>query len=284
MDSMDADRTNEALNKVFLVWGCPLIIQSDNGPPFQSEKFISTWENKGVKIRKSIPLSPQSNGAVERQNKGIKEALIASKLDKVSWKSALNKYVHIHNKVRPISNLGVTPFELLVGWKFRGTYPCLWDSSLRTPIDRAEIREKDDLYKLKTRQYVDLKRGAKDSDITVGDDVLLAQHKKLKSDPTFGAERYTVIAREGAKVVIRSSRGVQFSRNVQDVKKVFQEEDTLPLQEDNTTGEASSNITDNVTKNDANIESLPEERKERPRRDIVKPNRFRDMHLYTIFE
>lgn len=284
MNSMDADRTNEALNKVFLVWGYPLIIQSDNGPPFQSEKFISTWENKGVKIRKSIPLSPQSNGAVERQNKGIKEALIASKLDKVSWKSALNKYVHIHNKVRPISNLGVTPFELLVGWKFRGTYPCLWESPSRTPIDRAEIREKDDLYKFKTKQYADFKRGAKDSDVAVGDDVMLAQHKKLKSDPTFGAERYTVIAREGAKVVIRSSRGVQFSRNVQDVKRVFHEEDTPLLQEDNTSRMTSSNNRLDETEKETNMENLPAEREERPRRDIVKPNRLKDMHLYTIFE
>lgn len=281
MDKMDADRTNGALNKVFLVWGYPLVIQSDNGPPFQSEKFISNWENRGVKITKSIPLSPQSNGAVERQNKGIKEALVAAKLDNVNWRSAVDKYVHIHNKVRPIANLGVTPFELLVGWKFRGTYPCLWDSSSRTPIDRAEIKEKDDLYKFKTKQYADWKRGVKDSDVTVGDNVLLAIHKKVKSDPTFGAEKYTVIAREGAKVVIRSDRGVQFSRNVQDVKKIFQE--TL-LQENDShiTENSSSKPTD--SKEDVIMGSGPANLRERPRRDIVKPNRFKDMHLYTIFE
>lgn len=283
MSSMDAERTNEALNKVFHVWGLPLIIQSDNGPPFQSEKFISTWENKGVRIRKSIPLSPQSNGAVERQNKGIKEALIGAKLDNVNWKSALNKYVHIHNKVRPVSNLGVTPFELLVGWKFRGTFPCLWESPQRPNIDRAEIREKDDLYKLKTRQYVDLRRGAKESNIVVGDDVLLAQHKKPKSDPTFGAERYTVIAREGPKVVIRSNRGVQFCRNVQDVKKVFDDKDDSTLVQETMTGNRSDSNIETIN-NHTNKDNSPAACEVRPRREIVKPDRFKDMFLYTIFE
>lgn len=173
----------------------------------------------------------------------------------------MDKYVHIHNKVRPIANLGVTPFELLVGWKFRGTYPCLWDSSSRTPIDRAEIKEKDDLYKFKTKQYADWKRGVKESDVTVGDNVLLALHKKVKSDPTFGAEKYTVIARDGAKVVIRSDRGVQFSRNVQDVKKIFQE--TL-LQENDShiTENSSSKPTD--SKKDVIMGSGPANLRERP--------------------
>lgn len=283
MANIDAERTNEALNKIFLVWGYPLIIQSDNGPSFQSEKFISTWENRGVKIRKSIPLSPQSNGAVERQNKGIKEALASAKLDKINWKEALEKYIHIHNKVRPIANLGVTPFELLVGWKFRGTYPCLWESSSRAPIDRTEIKEKDDLYKFKTKRYVDSRRGAKDSDVTIGDKVLLSMHKTSKTDPTFGAERFTVIAREGAKVVIRSSRGVQFSRNVQDVKKVYFKEENLPLPDDQPIPENANNKQTEREK-DPKEQCQTVNRKERPGRNIVKPGKFKDMYLYTIFE
>lgn len=223
MKHMDADATSEALNKVFAIWGYPIVIQSDNGPPFQSERFVTTWENKGIKVRKSIPLSPQSNGAVERQNEGIKRALASSKLDNTNWKMALEKYIHVHNKVRPLSRFGVTPFELLVGWKFRGTFPCLWTSD---SVDRDDIREKDAYSKLESKQYADARRGAKTSNLTVGDRVFLTQQKRFKSDPNFGSEKFTVVAREGAKLVVRSERGVLYSRNVEDAKRITEESDS----------------------------------------------------------
>lgn len=189
MSRMDAKATSEALLRVFEVWGYPLALQSDNGPPFQSDKFVRTWEERGVKIRKSIPLSAQSNGAVERQNKGIKDALAAARLDKNNWRTALEKYVHMHNKVRPLSRLGVTPFELLVGWKWRGTFPCLWDRESSEMVDREDIREKDAASKLESKQYADNRRGARTSDVIVGDRVLITQPKRHKSDPNFSADR-----------------------------------------------------------------------------------------------
>ncbi|XP_062557569.1 uncharacterized protein LOC134222440 [Armigeres subalbatus] len=165
----DANCTNEALCRIFEVWGYPLTICSDNGPPFQGDTFVKTWEDRGVKIQKSIPLSAQSNGAVERQNKGLKDVLTAAKLDKINWKLALEKYLHMHNKVRPLSRLGVTPFKLLVGWRFRGTFPFLWETISPQDIDRTDIREKDAASKLDSKIYADRVRGAVNSDITVGD-------------------------------------------------------------------------------------------------------------------
>lgn len=230
MKAINAESTIDALNKIFLVWGYPLIIQSDNGPPFQSDLFVKTWKNRGIAIQKSIPMSPQSNGAIERQNQGIKKALAASKLDNCNWRIALERYVHNHNKVRPLSRLGVTPFELLVGWKYRGTFPCLWEASADNDLDREEIREKDAFSKQESKRYTDSKRGAKESNLAVGDRVVLAQQKRLKSDPTFGIEKYTILARDGAKLVVRSDRGVVYSRNVEDAKRAVQDspDETTP--------------------------------------------------------
>lgn len=222
MRHTDAESTIEALNKIFAVWGYPLVLQSDNGPPFQSDKFVDTWEHRGVKIRKSIPLSPQSNGAVERQNEGIKKALAASRLDNINWRSALNNYVHMHNKVRPLSRLGITPFELLVGWKHRGIFPGLWKTNDQSKVDREDVREKDGFSKLDSKKHADFRRGATHSDLTVGDRVVLAQSKRIKSDPTFGPEKFTVIAKDGAKLIVKSDRGVVYSRNVADAKRAIE--------------------------------------------------------------
>ena len=80
------------------------------------------------------------------------------------------------------------------------------------------MQETDAETKLISKKHADSSRGAKESPIKVGDEVLVAQFRKNKTDPKFSRQRYRVIAREGAKVVVMNSNGVQYSRNVQDVR------------------------------------------------------------------
>lgn len=314
MKSINAESTNDALNKIFMVWGYPLVIQSDNGHPFQSDKFIKTWQNRGISVRKSISLSPQSNGAIERQNQGIKKALAASKLDKSNWRQALDTYVHNHNKIRPLSRLGVTPFELLVGWKWRGAFPCLWDAT--NNLDREEVKEKDAYFKQESKRYTDSRRGAKDSDLTVGDRVVLTQQIRLKSDATFGTEKYTILARDGAKIVVRSDRGVVYSRNVEDAKRAIQTfDESAPEQTEERESHGGSTVDmpsgdECISKytvtlfktfhhrivvidpaevvDETEAEGVQQQQdqptRSRIKRNIKAPNKIKDMVLYHVYE
>lgn len=296
MRSINAECTNAALCEIFKTWGYPLVIQSDNGPPFQSSNFISFWEDKGVKVRKSIPLCPQTNGIVERQNQGIIKALAASRIEGGNWREALQKYVHNHNNLVPHARLGITPFELLVGWRYRGTFPSLWGPSKSKELDRTEVRERDAEAKLTSTKYADRIHHARDSAINVGDIVLLAQYRKGKTDPTFAPERFRVVARSGAKVVIISKGGVQYARNIQDVKIA---PSPVALNDGNNNGNFGSSelsLEDNEdmpghNSLEANTEQEEQERnsigspakKLRVRRDIKKPARFDDKYVYNVF-
>lgn len=288
MHQLNAESTNAALCDIFKLWGCPMILQSDNGPPFQSSSFCNFWEEKGVRVRKAIPLSPQSNGVVERQNQGIIKALAASRIDGMNWRTALQRFVHNHNTLVPHARLKITPFELMVGWKFRGTFPSLWKKDNEKELDRIDLRERDSEAKLTSKKHADMTRGAKESAIKIGDVVLLHQQRKSKTDSSFSAERYTVIAREGAKVVVMRGNGVQYGRNVHDVKLAPYAEEMDPtgsgsnsaIQEDSTPTRSQVIMTEFPE----DVASQQIERSLRSRGGLKKPSRFDNNFVYRIYQ
>ncbi|XP_062541938.1 uncharacterized protein LOC134209938 [Armigeres subalbatus] len=154
----------------------------------------------------------------------------------------------------------------------------MWTSTPEA-LDRDEIAEKDALSKLVSKHYADSKRGAKISNLNVGD-------------------KWYV--------------GVLFTRNVADAKRITEDVDNdgeirageitekQIATELNTDNDLAINPTNDVENQITGYDFPPEDRfdkamdrdsstssdgrNERPKRAHQKPRKFDDMVLYTIFE
>lgn len=76
-----AKETIFALKECFSVFGLPVQLVSDNGPPFSSNEFVHFCVANGIEPVKSPPYHPQSNGSAERGVQTVKKALEKSVLD-----------------------------------------------------------------------------------------------------------------------------------------------------------------------------------------------------------
>lgn len=150
----------------------------------------------------------------------------------------------------------------------------------------------------RSKKDADESRKARESDIKVGDTVLLAQQKRSKTDANFTNERFQIIAREGSKVVVVSANGIQYSRSVNDVRKA-----PMLFSEPETRNSASNE--DIETQDIEGMLELPETggldeasnagdvgsrqtfqmggRALRRREAIHRPTRFDDGFIYNIF-
>ena len=83
---------------LFMVFGAPMILQSDNGREFKSKDIINDlkrlWPN--MKIINGRPRHPQSQGSVERGNQTLKNKLSAWLHDnqRSDWTFGLKFVIH----------------------------------------------------------------------------------------------------------------------------------------------------------------------------------------------
>ena len=81
LKSTTVDKTIEELRKLFVSYGLPEQMVTDNGPQFVSEEFAIFVKANGVKHIKSSPYHPATNGAVERLVQTFKKSMKASDKD-----------------------------------------------------------------------------------------------------------------------------------------------------------------------------------------------------------
>ena len=171
--------------------------------------------------RTSTPLWPQANGEVERQNRSLLKALRIAKAEKKNIWTEMRKFLTAY-RTTPHSSTGVTPAKLLFNREIRTKIPELGNSR----YSDSEARYKDVEMKQEGTDYADEKRRARESDLELGDLVLLKQRKENKLSVTYGTLPYTVNRKHENEVVISSPEGVHVRRTVADVKKYLRADTT----------------------------------------------------------
>lgn len=225
MQRITSTETIKRISKIFCRLGYPQTITVDNGRQFVSEEFKSYCNNNNIVLNHTSPYWPQQNGEIERQNRSVLKRLKISYNMKKDWKADLLEYLMMYYTT-PHSTTGKTPTELLFGRTIRDKIPSITEK-WGFEMNDSEIRDIDLINKEKGKASEDNRRHAKQSEIQVGDRVLMKNviiQNKLTS--MFSNDEYVVTQRKGAEVTVQNQRtDAEYKRNVSHLKKVPQPAD-----------------------------------------------------------
>ena len=86
-----------ALSELYMEVGPPKVLQADNGGEFK-KAIEKLCKKLAVKIVRSSPYHPQSQGKVERSRKKIAFDLAHLNRNGINWATQLNEYQRLQNK------------------------------------------------------------------------------------------------------------------------------------------------------------------------------------------
>eukprot|EP00795_Rhopilema_esculentum_P017882 gene17882-biopygen1759 len=188
----------------------------------------------GIKLRNVTPYSPWVNGEVERFNRSLKKANQCAHAEGKDWREELNKFLLLY-RTTPHATTGQCPATVFFGRGIKNDIPeYAKDESQDTELDRKD-REK----KGKMKNYTDIKRNAKDSEIQEQDTVLVKNlWKNDKLSPNWLNEKFKVIKIYRKSALLENERGNKFYRNKDHLKKYNESESNrqaVPQKETHTT-------------------------------------------------
>jgi transposase InsO family protein len=112
-----------AVNAVWVHWvarfGCPEMLQSDQGSQFESKLFEQLMLLMECKKTHSTPYHPQTNGLVERQNRTILKILkVITNREQKNWPEFIPSALMAYNTSVHTST-GATPYKMMHGDEMR---------------------------------------------------------------------------------------------------------------------------------------------------------------------
>ena len=112
----------DCLNRIFVRFGLPASIKSDNGPQFLSSEFREFCELNGIEHHRVTARWAQAIGEVERQNRSLPKQIPIAQAGGLDWKKDILTYFAAYRGMI-LPTTARSPFELLFSRKMRGKLP-----------------------------------------------------------------------------------------------------------------------------------------------------------------
>ncbi|XP_035986144.1 uncharacterized protein K02A2.6-like [Fundulus heteroclitus] len=134
--SLTTASSTQVINKLkhmFVRWGIPLKLVSDNGTQFTSAEFQEFKQRYGFTHTTSSPHYPQSNGAAER----------AVQTAKYNLKQPDPCLALMSYRSTPVAATGCSPAQLMTGRQIRTTVPVLEKTLMPSAVNPDLVHMKD---------------------------------------------------------------------------------------------------------------------------------------------
>ena len=155
--------TVRKLNEVFLFFGNPEQIVSDNGTPFNSQEFGEFCKVNSIRHIRSAPYHPSTKGEAERFVQVFKRALRPQFGNKVDVQAEIIKFLQRY-RTTPHSTRGRSPSELIFG------------CTIRTTLNLLKPQVETQVLKQQSRSIQNHDRTARDREFAVGQPVFTRQY------------------------------------------------------------------------------------------------------------
>ena len=173
------------LTSVFSREGFPLEIVTDHGPQFISKEFEGFLEERKITHCLSSVYYPQANGAVERWNSVLKNAVQNAVVKKESIKENVLQLIACY-RATPHATTGEKPCKLLHGRDMRTKLDIAGFQKKQKEVDLEKVRDKVKHKQNMYKQNADKRRNVKEPVLEPGDFVKLRKPQAVgKGDPQY---------------------------------------------------------------------------------------------------
>ena len=122
-------------------------VRSDNGGEYRDNRFREFCANNGIKMEKTVPMTPQQNGVAERMNRTLNERARSMRihvgLPKMFWAEAVNTATYLINRGPSIPLDGKIPEEVWSGKEVNLSHLRVFGCISYVHIDSAERSKLD---------------------------------------------------------------------------------------------------------------------------------------------